>query len=132
MDKLSILGVVLVICVLAYIQLKPYPMDYVDGVLLVDPQKMMNDTFKGCGGFLGMLLGSFIDRHYLHYEMPKKSANLAILTAVGAGILLAWKLWFGAATVVVWFGSHWGFLLSEMILVLLGMVIWPSFIKKNA
>ena len=30
---------------IAYITFKPYPMDYVDGKLLVDPQKMMNDGY---------------------------------------------------------------------------------------
>ncbi|MBQ9606446.1 MAG: phosphatidic acid phosphatase, partial [Lachnospiraceae bacterium] len=64
-DILTLIGVIAVLLTLVYILIKPYPMDYVDGQLLVDPQKMMNDTFKACGSFLGLLLGSYLDRHYL-------------------------------------------------------------------
>ena len=63
LDILTVLGVLAVIGSLLYITNKPYPMDYVDGKLLVDPQKMMNDSFKACGAFLGPLLGSYWERH---------------------------------------------------------------------
>ena len=42
LDILTLIGFVAVVATLVYIMLKPYPMDYVDGELLVDPQKMMN------------------------------------------------------------------------------------------
>ncbi len=130
-DLLTLLGFVFVIAVLAYIQLKPYPMDYVDGVLLVDPRVMMNDLFKACGAFTGFLIGSYIDRHYIHYEIPAGAANLPVLSCVGLGIVLAWKMWFGSATIVAMFGPHWGNLLSRMIMVLFAMTIWPIVIRKN-
>ncbi len=43
-DILTLCGILLVIAVIIYIQVKPYPMDYVDGELLADPVKMMKDT----------------------------------------------------------------------------------------
>ena len=64
-DILTLVGILVVVAVLIYVQVKPYPMDYVDGKLLVDPQKMMNDCFKACGAFLGLLLGSYVERHYI-------------------------------------------------------------------
>ena len=70
LDILSLVGILFVIAVLIYIQKKPYPMTEVDGVLLVDPKKMQNDCFKSCGAFLGFLSGSYIERHYIHYEIP--------------------------------------------------------------
>ena len=63
-DILTLVGILVVVAVLIYVQVKPYPMDYVDGKLLVDPQKMMNDCFKACGAFLGLLLGSYVERFY--------------------------------------------------------------------
>ena len=131
-DCLTLAGVLAVIVSLAYIMLKRYPMDYVDGQLLVDPQRMMNDTFKACGAFLGLLCGSCIDRHYLHYEIPAGSKNLPVLTCTGAAVLFAWKEWFGPATVVAAFGGHWGNLISYMMMVLFAMCVWPIVIRRNA
>ena len=42
-DILTLVGILVVVAVLIYIQVKPYPMDYVDGKLLVDPQKKGHD-----------------------------------------------------------------------------------------
>ncbi len=129
-DILSIVGVAGVILVLVYIMFKPSPMDYVAGVPLVDPPKMMNDLFKGCGGFLGFLIGAYIDRHYIHYEIPKGHENLAILSCIGMGLMFSWKEWFGPATIVAALGPHWGNLLSALILTVFGITAWPLVIRK--
>ncbi len=129
-DKISIAGIVFIILALVYIQLKPYPMDYVDGVLLVDPQKMMNDTFKACGGLLGLIVGSFIERHYLHYEIPRGSKNLAALTAIGISLMIGWNFWMGNATFVALFGSHWGNMLQRFLMIMFALTLWPMVIKK--
>ena len=56
-DKLTVCGIIVPIGVLVYILLKSYPMDYVDGALLVDPQKMMNDTFTGAARSMTLSFG---------------------------------------------------------------------------
>ncbi|MBO4265608.1 MAG: phosphatase PAP2 family protein [Lachnospiraceae bacterium] len=131
LDILTIVGIAAVVLTLIYIMIKPYPMDYVDGKLLVDPQKMMNDTFKACGAFLGFLIGSFLDRHYLKYEIPVGAAQLPILTCIGAAIMFGWKEWFSVATVVAAFGGHWGNLIARFIMVIFAMSIWPMVITKH-
>lgn len=129
-DILSIIGIFAIIGVLIYIIFKPYPMDYVDGELLVDPQKMMNDCFKGCGGFLGLVIGSYIERHFIHYEIPFGSRHLGLMTAVGIGLMMAWSQWFGNATIVAAFGAHWGGLIAMFIQVMFAIVVWPIVIRK--
>lgn len=130
-DILTLAGIAAVILTLVYIMCKPYPMDYADGKLLVDPQKMMNDTFKACGAFLGFLIGSYLDRHYLHYEIPAGSPVLPVLACVGAGILFAWKEFFAPATIVAAFGGHWGNLIARGIMVLFAMCVWPAVIRRE-
>ena len=106
-------------------------MDYnAEGILLVDPQKMMNDCFKGCGGLLGFLIGSFVDRHYIRYEIPFGSSKLPILSCVGFGLMLAWKELFAPATIVAMLGSHWGNFIAMCVMVLFAIIIWPLVIKK--
>ncbi len=131
-DKLTMAGVALVIAALCYINFKSYPMDYVDGVLLVDPKVMMKDTFRGCGGFLGFLIGSYIERHYVHYEIPFESKNLTLLTGVGLGIIFSWHNFFAAGTFEVVMGKNWGGLITRCISGLFVLVIWPAVIMKFA
>ena len=130
LDILTLVGIAACILSLVYIKLKPYPMDYVDGQLLVDPVKMMNDSFKAAGAFLAFVIGSFIDRHYLHYEIPEGKKSLALMTAVGAFLLLAWKELFAPATVVAALGGHWGNFVARFIMVFFAMVVWPYCIMK--
>ena len=129
-DMLTLAGVAAVRLTLVYILLKPYPMDYVDGNLLVDPDKMMNDTFKACGAFLAFMIGSYADRHYLHYEIPEGARELPMLTCVGAAIMFAWKEYFAPATVVAALGGHWGNMTARFIMVIFGVCIWPSVIRR--
>lgn len=132
LDILTVVGVVAVIAVLAYIQLKHYPLDYTaDGTLLVDPQKMMNDCFKACGAFLGLMVGSYVDRHYIHYEIPFGSKNLPVLVCVGAAITMAWKDLFAPATIVLAFGGHWGNFIARFLMLIFAMIVWPLVIKKE-
>ena len=129
-DILTIIGFIAVVAVLIYITQKPYPMDYADGKLIVDPVAMMKDSFKACGAFLGILIGSLIERHRIHYEIPSGSKSLPILTAIGGAIMFSWIRYFGPATVVQAFGGHWGNLISYAIMTMFAMCIWPLVIKK--
>ena len=126
----SLAGILLVAAGLVYITLKPYPMDYdANGVLLVDPQKMMNDTFKGFGGLLGLIIGSFIERRWVHYEIPDRHPLLPVLSVAGLGILFAWKEYFAAATVIKLLGGHWGTLLAYVLMVIFAVAVWPVVIR---
>lgn len=129
-DILTIIGFIAVVAVLIYITQKPYPMDYADGKLIVDPVAMMKDSFKACGAFLGILIGSLIERHRIHYEIPSGSKSLPILTAIGGAIMFSWIRYFGPATVVQAFGGHWGNLISYAIMTMFAICIWPLVIKK--
>ena len=129
---LSVIGVVAVIGTIIYIVFKPYPMDYVDGVLLVDPAKMMNDCFKGCGGLLGLIVGSYIERNHIHYEIPKGSDTLPLYAGIGLGIAFAWNQYMGSAIFVTAFGDHVGRLVSAFILTMFTVALWPYIIMKFA
>lgn len=132
LDILTVIGVIVVIVSLIYIQVKPYPMDYDEaGKLLVNPSKMMNDCFKACGSFLGLLIGSFVDRHYMHFEIPEGAKNLPILVTVGVAITFSWKEYFGPATFGAAFGGHWGNFIVRLIMLLFAMIVWPIVITKS-
>ena len=58
------------IALIAYAAMKDYPMDYdAAGNLLVDPQKMANDSFKNAGWALGFAVGWLAERRLVHFEI---------------------------------------------------------------
>ncbi len=132
LDILTLAGLFAVAASLLYITRKSYPMDYIDGVLLVDPSKMMNDTFKACGAFTGFLCGSYAERHCIRYEIPTGSKNLPILGFTGFMIAFSWKEYLAPATVVAAFGGHWGNFIGRGLLWFFVMAVWPAVILRRA
>ena len=130
LDILTGAGLLLTAAAVIYIIYKPYPMDYVDGALLVNPQSMMNDSFKAAGYLTGFLIGSFIERHYIHYEIPFGSRELGILSCIGAGLMITWKEYIAPATFVAWLGCHWGHFVARFLLLMFATVVWPLVIRK--
>ncbi|MBR1439194.1 MAG: phosphatase PAP2 family protein [Synergistaceae bacterium] len=80
------LVIALILCGLDlwYVMNKSYPMDYVDGKLLVDPIKMMNDTFHGIGMMLGIVIGRFLEKTFVKFEATGLGLKGIILAVVGA------------------------------------------------
>ena len=132
LDIMTIVGAAAVVGALLYITQKSYPMDYVDGKPLVDPAKMMNDSFKSCGAFLGFLLGSYVERHYIRYEVPTGAKNLPILGFVGFLVAFSWKEYLAPATFVAALGGHWGNFVARFILWFFVVAVWPLVIRKEA
>ena len=129
-DKLTYLGIFSSVVFAAYAIFKNYPTDYVNGILLVDPVEMQKDLFCGCGGFLALLMGSYIERHFIHYEINFNSKNLPVLTAVGVLLMMAWRSLFYPAILVRAFGIRWGNYLGSFVLIFFAVVIWPMVIRK--
>ena len=66
--RVALAGVLLAVPYLAFITLKPYPMDYVDGTLLVDPAEMMIDCYKAAGTFVGICLGWYVEHRFVRFD----------------------------------------------------------------
>lgn len=64
----------LCVLLLLYCELKSYPLDYVDGTLLVDPVKMKRDCFGDIGIFFGYTLGSFLEHRRVRFTTDVKRA----------------------------------------------------------
>ncbi len=82
-------GIAATLVFLAYTTLKPYPRDYVDGKLLVDPAEMLVDCYKIAGAVLGILGGWFVERRWVGFTtegVTLRSGALRML--VGALIAL--------------------------------------------
>ena len=131
-DWLTFAGFPVLILAMVYIIKKPYPMDYVDGKLLVDPVVMMRDTFTGCGGFAGLLLGSYLERHYIHYEIPFGSKRLPLLTAIGIAVYYECRTLFGPAIFTPLLGANWAALVTAFLINIIALTVYPKLIRRFA
>ena len=126
--RFLISGIILCIGVLIYFSVKQYPMDYVDGKLLVDPQKMMKDGFGDTGKLLAFCTGRLIEKKWINFKPKYTRRNLA---AGAAGAVL---LFFLIATIGTpmkeLLGLRWGALAENMILFLYIICGWPLVMKK--
>ena len=92
-EKKDIVSVIVALISIAlsilYFKYKSYPLDYVDGELLVDPQKMMVDSFGGAGRFAGLMIAWVLERRFIKFSVdgsvPEKIARLVI----GIALILA-------------------------------------------
>ena len=78
-----VIGILACIAGVAYTMMKTYPMDYADGKLLVDPEKMMLDTFYAVGMMTGLITGRYAEREYINFEVTGLNIRGIILAVIG-------------------------------------------------
>ena len=66
------------------ITFKPYPMDYVNGVLLVDPQRMMNDGYGDICLLIAFPVARYIEKTWIRFR-PAGLKNVRADRSRGAG-----------------------------------------------
>lgn len=81
----AILFGMLLLCAagIVYVLVKPYPMDYVDGKLLVDPVVMTYDTFYAVGMATGLVFGRLLERKYIDFRITGLNFRGILLAVVG-------------------------------------------------
>ena len=99
-------GLAVVAIIVVYTTVKPYPMDYADGVLLVDPEAMRLDGYSNAGLLGGMLVGWFLENRYVRFSTNcstrKKVVRVVVcLAMIGAfmGLVQLIKLALGRGAV---------------------------------
>ncbi len=122
-----IAGIVFGIAALVYISLKPYPMDTVDGQILVDPEKMKKDGFGDIGRMIVFCIGRFIEKTWVKYEpvFTKK----ALASGVVGAVLTFFLIESLNAPLRGLLGLHWGTLAANGLVMLFIVVIWPAVMK---
>ena len=86
-----IFATLMVIGILLYVSFKSYPMDYVDGQLLVDPEKMKRNSFTCPGLFYGTVIVWFLERRYLKLDISGTPYQKIMRCVIGTFLLIAWQ-----------------------------------------
>ena len=91
------IGIAVAVVLMAYTALKPYPMDYVDGVLLVDPTKMKLDAFSCAGILAGVTAGWFLEHRYVRFSTDCSAGRKAVRFAICLAVV---GIFFGMAQLI--------------------------------
>lgn len=76
-------GILVAVLLLIYFECKTYPMDYIDGVLVVDPGVMKIDGITAIGSWIGFLTGSVIETKYIRFKTDGSVPRRAVRTVLG-------------------------------------------------
>lgn len=88
---LLIFATLIVIGILLYVSYKSYPIDYVDGKILVDPEKMKRNSFTCPGLFYGTVVAWFLERRYLKLDINGTTYQKIMRCVIGTFLLIAWQ-----------------------------------------
>ena len=130
-NKFLLGGFLFCVISLIYITNKPYPADYVDGKLLVDPLKMMNDGYKDIGTLAAFCVARYVEKRWIRFQVPGFTLKGILWTLAGMA-LLAYGIKNLYAPFIGWFGPHWGRLVAQFILVFYIIALYPLVLKTFA
>lgn len=119
-----VVGLVAIAAALVYFVMKPYPLDYVNSELLVDPAKMINDCFSNCGILAGVLVSWFIDRRWLRFTIDGSIPERIVRFVVGVTAALA-IFYVLRPLIIVGLGAWWGRLFAYFLMYFFAMVLYP-------
>lgn len=127
-NVILILTVLFAIQSLIFITFKPYPMEYVDGKLLVDPQRMMNDGYGDTARLIVFCIARYIERRWIKFESTGFNTK-GIITALVGLVFLGLMIKFLGAPLDAALGSHWGHFVKDSIMMFYMMAAYPAIIK---
>ena len=85
-----LITIIITVIGLIYVGIKPYPVDYVDGKVLVDPVSMTINSFKDPGTFFGVVVAWFIERRYINYSTEGTIYQKIARCLVGIALMIVY------------------------------------------
>ena len=127
-----VMVVALVLCAISIVivLVKPYPMDYVDGVLLVDPVTMQKGSFEAAGIVAGLVVAWVCERRYVRFTTENLDSRARIVRFV-VGIVIVGLSY--VATDVVFkaiMPYNWAKLFAMTVVVFMGFFVAPLVFNK--
>ncbi len=113
---------------LVYVSYKPYPLDYVDGKLLVDPSRMTIDSWGDAGGFAVFGILWYIESRFIKFEPAGWNFKGILICVIGL-IPLGWALANLDGVMKYTMEVHIARLVSQTIMLCWMMIVWPLVIK---
>lgn len=128
-NKFLFIGFLAGLAALIYISYKPYPLDYVDGKLLVDPHKMTKDAFMDLGAWMSFCAARYAEKRWVNFTptgLNVKGLLVGLAGLAGAAFMVACV----SHWCIDWLGPHWGRMLFAFVFVSYTIFLYPAVIKR--
>lgn len=111
----------------AYIAFKPYPRDYIDGKLIVDPKSMILSSIGPFGMLAGFIAGRYVEKTYINFKAERFTMKSCIIALIGL-LPLAYmdhriRIWLS------FIGKEPAKIIEKFILGFFVMALWPLVLK---
>lgn len=121
-------GILFAVVALIYTTFKSYPQDYVNGKLLVSPQKMITDGFKDYSALIAFCVARFIDKKWLHFESTGCTLKGVLVSLTGL-IPLYFLIAYLKKPLVTLMGPNGGVATWACVTVFYIMLLYPLVLK---
>ena len=122
---LVLIGLILLVILMLYLNFKNYPLDYdLEGKILVDPYDMLTDCYTGAGMLGGFLIGFLLERHFVKFQIEQPKKILILRSLIGSVILLLLYLVI-LPLIFKGLGQHLSHILKYFIIFLFVTFIYP-------
>ena len=82
-----VVSMILGIAATAYFLMKSYPIDYLDGKVIVEPFRAERDALGNMGSFAGVLIGLELERRFINFKVNVPLSTKIVRIIIG-GVLL--------------------------------------------
>lgn len=125
LTPVAVSGIAIVLLGLLYFHFKSYPMEYIDGSLIVDPLEMRADGYMTCGAAIGFLVGLMVESRFIRFQ-TEGSLPRRILRVVLGFPFLALLMAVIKPAVYSRIGSEMGHLVIYSILAFYITAVYPA------
>lgn len=85
----TVTGIILALISTAYFMMKSYPVDYLNGKVIVDPVKAIEDAIGNIGTFTAILVGLEMERRFIDFKTNVPFSTKIFRAVFGVVVLLA-------------------------------------------
>ncbi len=128
-ENLFLLGVALTcIAALIFVVYKPYPMDYVNGKLIVNPQKMIKSGYESFGALFAYCVSRYIEKTWIRFEVTGCNGKGMLYCFVGCLGLCGLFTYIRPLLNHV-LGRNWGAFTLSFLLIFYIIALYPWILK---
>lgn len=118
------------VLLLLYVNLKSYPMDYLNGKILFDPTPVKIDTFARIGGVLGVFYGWLLEKRFLNFDIGKGPFLRKLIRMVVGGVILSFIYMYGKDYITSLVGLRTGLFVYQFVMGMFITYIYPLIFFK--
>lgn len=127
-NRWLLVGFILGILALIYIRVKPYPLHYVNGKLLVNPNDMMVEPYLHISAWMALCVARYVEKRWVHFTEVGLNLKGICWSLIGF-IPMYIMMHYAQQPLIKLLGLHGGLATYSALLVFYVIALFPAVIK---